>query len=451
MTIIRVQKNEILPINAPSNATYSFSGGASLIQLLIPESPTLLMTKSLKLNGSLRLNRSTSTFTTPVFPDNANRKGTGLYTMRLNERVGLNSLFQNITISGLGAGSQTLENIRSVGRLVSITNPLQYNQSEFDGTLQGKDPSIASREKVSGVDCNTEVFFSIPIECGMFQGNDSIAIGRNGTRGLQILIQLENNANAIICNEADKSDVFYSLTNLSLSYDTLVYDAATTEIMSRPSSGQIAYNSWAHQFSVLNSNDTQLNLQFGTRNTLSVLSNTIPTVNINNIGVDSYSTNNFRNSGNTYGDVAKLNKVTFGRNGSRVPYDFEFFTSAYSDDNRPRVEVIDALKSVMDVRGSARTLVSVNTENQLKTRVNLDGTEMFSLNSAVSVEPEDKPVFAVGTSLDNISNVGRDYSTATYSVRFETTLDGNSPNSVNTFTLSKNVLSYSPQGISVSS
>ena len=81
--------NEIQPLNLPENGEYSFRGGSSLIQFQIPESPTLLLTKTLKLNGKLRLNRSTSTFTNPVFPDNINNKGGGAYAMRLNERVGI--------------------------------------------------------------------------------------------------------------------------------------------------------------------------------------------------------------------------------------------------------------------------------------------------------------------------------------------------------------------------
>ena len=93
MVIISQDKNEILPLNMPANNEFSFAKGSSLCQFLIPESPTLLLTKTLKLNGKLRVNRSTSSFSTPAFPDNLNNKGTGAYSLRMNERVGLNALF----------------------------------------------------------------------------------------------------------------------------------------------------------------------------------------------------------------------------------------------------------------------------------------------------------------------------------------------------------------------
>lgn len=453
MPIVAQQKNEILPLNMPANNAYSFKDGSSLIQLLIPEAPTMLLTKTLKLNGKLRLNRSTSTFSNPVFPDNINNMGGGAYAMRLNERVGINSLFDTITISGLGSGGQTLESVRNLGRLLALTKPLQHEQGEFDGHLQGKDPAVASRTLVGAVDCNTEVFFSIPLEVGMFSGVDAIPIGVNGTRGLQILIQLQNDANAIICSEADKGAVFYSLLDCSLTYDTLQFDAETTDEMNRPKTGQMEYNSWAHQYSVINASDTQLNLNFGTKKTLSVISNTIPTTHINNVDKDGFSTDMFQNiAGGVYvpGNV-ELNKITFGKDGIKVPLDYELDCKSQSQAERPRVEVIDNLKSAVDVRGSARTLVSVNTENDLRTKVNLNGDEVALLDPGVNVQTQSNPVFGIGINEDSLTDVGRDFSNSTWSVRIESNLNGASPNSINTFTLSKNTLTYSPQGISVSS
>ncbi len=452
MTIISQQKNEVLPLNMPQNNEYSFKNGSSICQILIPESPTMVLTDTIKLNGKLRLNKSTSTFSTPVFPDNANRKGTGAYALRLNERVGINSLFENITISGLGAGGQTLESIRNVGRLLSLTKPLTHEQHEFDGHLQGQDPAVASRSLLGAVECNTEVFFSMPLEVGMFSGQQAIPIGMNGTRGLQVLLQLASDSNALICSEADKNGVFYSLVDVSLTYDTLVFDAETSEEMMRAKTGVMEYNSWSHQYSVINSSDAQLNLNFGTKNTLSVISNTIPTTHINNVDKDGFSTDNFKNSTtDPYDSDVKLNKLTFIKDGIKAPLDYEINSKDQSDDNRPRVEVINNLKNAMNTQSSARTLVSVNTENDLKTKINLLGQEVALLDPAVSVETQSNPIFGLGINEDPLTKVGRDFSTSTYSVRIESDLNGSSPNSVNTFSLSKNVLTYSPQGISVSS
>lgn len=452
MVIVSQDKNEILPINTPANSQYGFSLGSSVVQFLIPQQPTMLMSKSLKLNGKLRLNRSTSTFSVPTFPSNLNLDGNGQYDLRLNSRVGLNALFDNIVISGMGSGGQTLESLRNLGRLTALTRPLTHNQHQYDGELNGSDPSLASRDNVGAVDCNTEVFFSIPIETGLTQGLPAIPLGANGLRGMELLITLANDKNVLICNQADKNSVFYSLHDLSLTYDTIAFDNDTTKQMDTPRAGSLEYNSWSHQYQVINASDTQLNLNFGTKKTLSVLSSTIPTTHINNVSVDSMATDNFKNQNDgVYDTEAKLNKVVFGRNGVRVPLDYELHCADESKVNRPRVEVIDELKGAMDVAGSSRTLVSVNTENQIRTKIDLNGNEVASLDTAVDVETQDSPVFGLGISEDSLTKVGRSFADATFTMRVETSLDGNSPNSMNVFTLSKNVLNYSPQGISVSS
>lgn len=452
MVIISQDKNEILPINMPANNEFSFAKGASLCQFLIPQQPTLLLTKTLKLNGKLRVNRSTSSFSTPAFPDNLDNKGTGAYSLRMNERVGINAVFDNITISGMGSGGQTLESLRNVGRLMALTKPLTHNQAQYDGQLNGADPTLASRSNISAVDVNTEVFFSIPIETGLTQGVDALPLGANGLRGMELLIQLANDQNVLITSEADKNSVYYSLVDVSLCYDTLSFDATTTAEMEMPKSGELEYNSWAHQYQVINASDTQLNLNFGTKKTLSVISSTIPTTNINNVEVDGFSTNNLLNqNAGVYNVAAPLRKVVFGKDGMRLPLDYEIDCAEQSTENRPRVEVIDELKGSMDVANSSMSLVSVNTENQLRTKVNLNGDEVASLDPTVDVQTQNNPIFGLGISEDSLTKVGRDFSTSTFTMRIESGLDGASPNSMNVFTLSKNKLTYTPLGISVSS
>ena len=444
--------NEIQPLNLPENSEYSFRGGSSLIQFQIPESPTLLLTKTLKLNGKLRLNRSTSTYTNPVFPNAINNKGTGAYLMRLNERVGITGLFENITLSALGSGGQSLESLNKPGSLLSVTNPLQNNQANFDGHMCAKDPAISSRELQSAVDCNTEVHFSIPIECGMLKGVDSISMGANGVRGLEILLQLTSDSNAIICSEADKNDVFYSLNNLTLTYDLLHFDPETTAELERPKSGAFEFNSWSHQYNILNSSDSTLTLNLGTKKTLSVITSTIPSSHINNVEKDGFSTDRFKNQTNgNYNTTADLNKYIVGKSGVRLPVDFEVVTESQAENDRPQVERIELLKESMNVEESARTLLSVNTENGLLTKLDVDGNEVQSLKPTVSVETQAKPVFAIGQNQDSLTESGRDFSTGTFTLQLSTLLDGASPNALHTYSLSKHKLVYSPAGISVSS
>jgi len=444
--------NEIQALNLPENGEYSFKNGSSLIQFQIPESPTVLLTKTLKLNGRLRLNQPASTFTTPVFPNNIGNKTGTAYAMRLNERVGITGLFENITISALGSGGQTLESLNKPGSLLSVTNPLQNNQANFDGYMSGRDPVMASRELQSAVDCNTEVSFSIPIECGLLKGVDSISLGTNGVRGLEIMLQLTSDSNAIICSEANSNEVFYSINSLSLSYDLLHFDAETTAELEKPKTSGFEFNSWSHQYNILNSSDSTLTLNLGTKKTLSVITSTIPSSHINNVGKDGFSTDGFKNqTAGAFDTDANLNRFIIGKSGVRMPISFEVVTESQAEQSRPEVERVELLKESMNVEESARTLLSVNTENGLLTKVDVDGNEVQSLKPTVSCETQAKPVFAIGINEDPMTETGRDFSTGTFTLQLDTDLDGASPNALHTYSLSKHTLMYSPNGIAVSS
>jgi len=460
MSIINTQFNEIIPLNVPANAEYSHRNGSSIIQFQIPMSPTLLDCRSVRLNGKLRLNAQKATnFNSPNLPDNSSNKSGALIDMKLNSRCGVSSLFENITISSLGSGNQTLESVRSLGRLMSLTHPLTHTQEEYDTYLNGSDPSMSSKNKVGAVCCNTETHFSIPINTGLLQGNDFLPIGMNGLRGIEISIQLTNDANSLI-SLADgtsgqtglNANMFPSLLDLSLSYDLHHFDAETTQKMSTPSSGELDFNSYAQQTQVLNSNDSTLTFNFGTRKTLSSISSFIPTTSINNINQDSFSTDRLKNiNAGVYSVEADLKRLTVSKDGVRAPIDFEIETDVQAAADRPQVERIELLKGAMNSDENENCLVSVNTENGIKTKLDIDGNEVFSLDKTISVEPDAKPLFGVGINLDPITQVGRDYSTSTFNLRIESGLDGKSPIHMSNYSLSKNTLMYSPEGVSVSS
>lgn len=464
MSIINTEFNEIIPLNIPANSEYSHRNGSSIIQFQIPMSPTLLDCKSLRLNGKLRLNAQKPTnFNQPNLPNNSSNKGVGLVDMKLNNRTGISSLFENITISALGSGSQTLESVRSLGRLMSLTHPLSHSQEEYDTWLSGEDPAMSSKKDVGATMCNTQVHFSIPINTGLLQGNDFLPIGMNGLRGLEITIQLTNDANALISlpdSNADQtgvnSNMFPSLLDLSLTYDLHHFDAETTQKMSVPSTGELEFNSYSQQTQVLNSNDSTMTFNFGTSKTLSSISSFIATTHINNINEDSFATNNLKNIDQTsatkpYTVPANLKRVTISKNGVRVPIDFEIDTDIQSSNNRPQVERIELLKEAMNTEDTNKCLVSLNTENQVQTKLNIDGEEVYTLKPTVNVQSDPDPVFGVGINLDPVTQVGRDYSSSTFNIRMESDLDGRSPLHMSNYSLSKNTLLYSPQGISVRS
>jgi hypothetical protein len=449
MPVVRQVKNEILPLNLPSNNAFSFSKGSSLIQFMIASNPVAMMNNTLKLKGKFRLNRPGSTFSVPLFPNNNTNSSVGTaYDLKLNSRIGIDSAFERITVSTqLG---QTCESVKQYGRLQSILNPLKNNQSDFDGKMQ-KNPGIASRVKIGANQLNTEVDFCIPIGVGMFS-NEYTALGRNGMNGLQIQFALSPDMNCFQSSEADGNSCFYEILNCSLVFDTLHFDAETERKMDTPSTGAISFNTFSSLYSVINSNDAQINYNLGLSKVLAITSTALPTTHMNNVTTDGFSTGELKNTNanGVYDSTAKLNRLEYIRNGVKSPLDFEIQTTIPSTQNRPKVEVIDNLKSAFNARDSPDCLISLNTEVGLKTKTNLDGTALRTISTVVT-EAEDEPCFGLGINQDVLTKVGRDFKSATFATRILSDLDGSSPNSLSTFVLNKNVLQFSPQGVVVMS
>tara|TARA_R110002167_G_scaffold99770_1_gene261036 strand:- start:890 stop:1411 length:522 start_codon:yes stop_codon:yes gene_type:complete len=173
---------------------------------------------------------------------------------------------------------------------------------------------------------------------------------------------------------------------------------------------------------------------------------------MNNVTTDGFSTGELKNTNanGVYDSTAKLNRVEYIRNGVKSPLDFEIQTTIPSNQNRPKVEVIDNLKSAFNARDSPDCLISLNTEVGLKTKTDLDGRALRTISTVVT-EAEDEPCFGLGINQDVLTKVGRDFKSATFATRILSDLDGSSPNSLSTFVLNKNVLQFSPQGVVVMS
>ena len=222
--------------------------------------------------------------------------------------------------------------------------------------------------------------------------------------------------------------------------------------MNTASSGAVEFNTFSSLYSVINSNDAQINYNLGLSKVLAVTTTVIPTTHINAVTQDGFSTNELKNTNvnGVYDSVAKLNRVEFIRNGVKSPLDYEIQTNVPSNQNRPKVEIIDTLKAAFNARDSPDCLISLNTEIGLKTKTDLDGTALRTI-SVIPTETEDEPCFGLGINQDTLTAVGRDFKAATFATRILSDLDGSSPNSLTTFVLNKNVLQFSPQGVVVMS
>lgn len=455
MNIVNVEKVEILPLNPPANNAYSFKEGFPIVQFLIPNQPKLLAGSSMRLNGVLRINQSTSVEATPVLADNAANKGGTAANIALSSRVGVASAIDQITLSSMT--NQTLEVVRSYGRYLASAQSVTHSQEDLDTNVQ-VESITASRSMNGSFLVNNDVSFSIPLRTGLLSGASEIPIGTNGIRGMIVQLQLSPDSQVLggwVDNTgADQNDAsggtgaFYQLRDVSLSYNLLVPDEQGSQQMSTPSTGSLSYNAISHLYSVVNSSDTTQNYNLGTAKTLSVFHNFLPTTHLNNYGQDGFATPKLQNStAGVYDADAEIRRVSFLKGGVNFPIENEIDVSTPAAQDRPLSELeTNFINSIKSYQSMNHSLMSLNTQNGLATSVNaLDGKDTSEFTQV-----EAKDVFGVGVAEDPY-RVGVDFKNTNYGLRIVSDLDGTSPNSVFTYVLAQNQLMYSPQGISVMS
>lgn len=455
MNIVNVEKVEILPLNPPANNAYSFKEGFPIVQFLIPNQPKLLAGSSMRLNGVLRINQSTSVEATPVLADNAANKGGTAANIALSSRVGVASAIDQITLSSMT--NQTLEVVRSYGRYLASAQSVTHSQEDLDTNVQ-VESITASRSMNGSFLVNNDVSFSIPLRTGLLSGASEIPIGTNGIRGMIVQLQLSpdsqvlggwvDNTGADQNNASAGTGAFYQLRDVSLSYNLLVPDEQGSQQMSTPSTGSLSYNAISHLYSVVNSSDTTQNYNLGTAKTLSVFHNFLPTTHLNNYGQDGFATPKLQNSSaGVYDADAEIRRVSFLKGGVNFPIENEIDVSTPAAQDRPLSELeTNFINSIKSYQSMNHSLMSLNTQNGLATSVNaLDGKDTSEFTQV-----EAKDVFGIGVAEDPY-RVGVDFKNTNYGLRIVSDLDGTSPNSVFTYVLAQNQLMYSPQGISVMS
>jgi len=462
--IVDVERAEILPVNPPANNSYSFKEGFPVVQFLIPDQPKLLKGSSMRLNGTLRLNMPTSTEAAPVLVDNNNNKGISATSdVCLSSRVGVASAIEQITLSSMT--HQTLEVVRSYGRYLASVQPVTHSQGDFDTNLSGQSLT-ASRKLNGGLLCNNDVSFSIPLRTGMLSGAQQIPIGTNGIRGMIVELRLAPDGQVLSGftaadgtaknNAGDGSGAFYQLRDVSLSYDLLVPDAETSAKMSVPSTGSLTYNAVSHLYSVINSSDVTSTFNLGTSKTLSVFHNFLPTSHLNSYSHDSFETPRLLKigAGGTYDTTAAIDRVSFLRGGVLSPIENEVDVSEASAAGTPRSELLtNFISSIKPYSQFNHSLLSLQTQIGIFTQRDQeeDINKIFDpTNDKYFIAPDADAVFGVGVATDPY-RVGVDYKISPYGVRIVSDLDGASPNSLFTYVLAQNTLSYSPSGISIMS
>ena len=162
--------------------------GFPIIQFQIANQDKLLNASTLRLNGTLRLQAPGSNASTLIHPTNSAGGAAASNGIALNERIGVASVLQQITLAT--QSNQTLEVVRSYGRYLASVMPITHSASDFDTANSIGNPASASRSFVSAHNVNNDVSFSIPLRTGLLNSGSPLPLGNNGLRGLLINLEL---------------------------------------------------------------------------------------------------------------------------------------------------------------------------------------------------------------------------------------------------------------------
>ena len=462
-TVTSIDQVEITPLNPPSNNAYSFKTGNPLVQFVIPNQNKLLVGSSIRLNGTFKLMDNNNA--PPVNPGNAGGTDSGK-GFTISNRLGIHSVIQQVTLSNQD-NNQTLETIRNYNRYLASVMPVTHSQNDYDNNLSQKGLQASQHRLGSMMWRKGEAGFCIPLLTGMLNSSAPIPLGTNGIRGLVIQIELAPDSMVIHPVEpgsTGSNGAYYQLVDLSLTYELLGVDEKSQAKMGIAASGAFSYNSIQNIYSVLNASDATMSFNFASSNTLSVFHNFVPTTHVNNYMHDSMRTSGLKNiNGGAYeGTDVAVNEVSFMKGGVKFPLDYEMNeeplpstvvnVSAANVVPRSNFELnfIDAIKPISKYNHSLKSLY---TTSGLLTKVCVDGSlkdenaepSVYQMNST----DENNKVFGLGVNFDPVSRVGVNFKNTPYSIRIKSGLDGNSPNSIYTYTLNKNTLMYSPSGVMV--
>jgi len=453
--IASVEKFEILPSNQPADNTYSFRKGNPIITFNIGSTSKLLRASSVRVNGTLTVFDATGALLGNGDIVQSRGSGGGATTgkVKINPRVGVNGLFQNVSIASNDT-NQTLESVRQYGRMCATVFPSTHSTEDF---LQSKGVVELNTglEGVTGDLINNSVSFSCQLLAGMLQSGTAIPMGVNGVRGLTLQLELVSDQQLLSGADAGSGGgAFYEIKDLSITGDFLVPDAQGQQALSVAGSGAFQYNSYNNLYSVIDSGDATQTYNLASSGVLDIFHNFLPVSHANNYGQDGFSTSMLQTtnaSGSTYTGTAVLQKVSFSRGGLKLGLDYDLDVQTQSEQGRPETGVIvNALNAVgMTTYGQKTKLVNqpllLNFGGKDEVIYNDSGLQSFS-----SVD-DGKRNFAIGLGIDKVSGVGVDFRGQSYATRIQSTLDGKSPNAVYTYVLSKNTLMYAPTGIMVQS
>lgn len=453
--ISAVRKFEIAPDNQTSgNTRYSYRKGNPIITFSIAPQEYYVRSKNLKLCFDVELRDNAG-----ALPNNNDQDGTGEREVRLNNRVGVAGLFQQLEINN--AMNQNLETIRHYGRLLGSLLPSGSGWNEYT-TYLSNEFGVSANEQVQGRYTNRKMSVAMPIMAGIFlQGADIPLSMNNGVGGLNLKFSLQSSIQALYGDTLTTPNSYYEITNVSLMGEyAMPKGGALPNISSYPFSGFSSF------YSVINNNDQTSQINPALSAVVSTFTNFLPTPHIANYGRDSMRTTPLLNRSqpvanpDTYDLLAPISKISFMRGGVLFPLQFQIDENEVIESN-PAVadqfagSSFDAQRQYyysMSIRPrtsrATDQLAGQNTEN-LRTANEDEQHECVTGADINTTENGFQNVYGIGMRVGDMLGVGNtaNFKQQSYSTRIISKLNGSSPMSSYTFFLYRSVINYDDRGL----
>jgi len=447
-----LKRVEIFPSNRANNSnTWSYKDGNPTLVFNFGVQDAYVLSNTLRLQFQYRIRQADTSV-----PDNLGVGGGPTSVVSQNCFVGAMAAIDTITIAN--ANNQVLEYVRNYPKLVSSLLSAGSSFEDY-GTYLTQYFGVKGGNAVAQllVDMNRRNV-SAPLLCGMFLNGEAIPIGVNGTAGLQVRLTLSPSIEANRVGAIGNAGSYYEIINPSLTCALGMPEGGTL-----PKIDAMSYNSFSTFYGVVANSDETHNINCGLSRVVSVFSNFILTGAVANYLVDSNRmSSTFAQGTPTAFDPCPITRYTTLRGGLKFPYQF-------------------SVNETKMAKGVAPTFVGSGTPAQLtrnnasaikplsQTMDTLRGYDSNAFSGAGfrGIYPysegaggkgrrchnsEAFSVGGVGARYDQLgTGAGADFKTRTFSHRFQSKLEDGTPNSVYTFMLHKNMISYNNQGgISVS-
>ena len=421
---------ELQPSNINSTQKISYKRGNPIVNFLIGTQPHLLDCGSVRISGDIEF-----------FTDTAETKPTSADQLSIDEKLGVYSIFDKITITSQKS-RQVIETINSYGRFLSTYFP--YTQSKADKFSHLNQMALTlpnyEAQKLELVDFPATEHgsrFCIHIPTGFLSSQNLAPLDQSSLGGIEISLNLAPDSQVLYSKNgttAGLTDAFYQLSNLRLHAELIVPPMdQLSQVFGK--TGSLTYNAVTSYFNVINSGNAVVNFNLGTTRTLGVFMNFCPSKYLNNLAFNSYATTMPLNLD---GSQAEIKQIIFTKAGVRLPISKNLDTNVKDSANTNVIdpEVISFAKSSIQSGTNSRCQVSPINTNR---------------NYTGAVPPlvaDGGVMYAVGVPFDTVgTGIGEDFSTTPFGVQLECGLTSNSPNALYLFVHSRQTLVWNENGI----